>query len=65
MVLGAYWPGWLIERFFYESIGLPYTAIVDAFDRSAPPLQKATMRDLIERRITKACATTMVWAALR
>ncbi|RDX47440.1 hypothetical protein OH76DRAFT_1385246 [Lentinus brumalis] len=53
MVLGAYWPGWLIERFFYESIGLPYTAIVDAFDRSAPPLQKATMRDLIERRITK------------
>ncbi|KAI0695107.1 Mak10 subunit, NatC N-terminal acetyltransferase-domain-containing protein [Cerioporus squamosus] len=53
MVLGVHWPGWLIERFFYESIGLPYTVIRDAFDRSAPPLQKVTMRDVIERRITK------------
>ena len=54
IVLGAHWPGWLVDRFFYESIGLSYTTIVDAFDRSAPPMQKATMRDVIERRITKA-----------
>ncbi|RPD55689.1 hypothetical protein L226DRAFT_540104 [Lentinus tigrinus ALCF2SS1-7] len=53
MVLGAHWPSWLVDRFFYESIGLSYTTILDAFHRSAPPMQKATMRDVIERRITK------------
>ena len=42
-----------MEQFFYETIGLPYSAIIEAFERSKPSPEIATMRDVIERRIIK------------
>lgn len=46
---------WLVDQFFYETIGVPYHDIFRAFERSAPPIQMASMRDIIERRIHKVC----------
>ncbi|KAM5542815.1 hypothetical protein V8D89_003776 [Ganoderma adspersum] len=53
LVLVTHRPSWLIEQFFLETIGLPYSTIIEAFERSAPSPQVATMRDVIERRIIK------------
>ncbi|KAH9915240.1 Mak10 subunit, NatC N-terminal acetyltransferase-domain-containing protein [Epithele typhae] len=52
-VLGSHRTTWLLERYFYEALGTPYSTILAAFERSAPYMQKATMRDVIERRIVK------------
>ncbi|KAI0738031.1 Mak10 subunit, NatC N-terminal acetyltransferase-domain-containing protein [Daedaleopsis nitida] len=53
LVLGSHRATWLVEHFFYETIGIPYSTILECFDKSAPEAQQATMRDVIERRITK------------
>ena len=42
-----------MNQFFQETIGLPYSTILRCFEESAPADQQATMRDVIERRITK------------
>lgn len=42
-----------MEQFYYETIGQPYSAIIEAFERSMPSPEVATMRDVIERRIVK------------
>ncbi|KAI0648442.1 Mak10-domain-containing protein [Trametes meyenii] len=53
LVLGAYPPRWLVDRFFQESIGLSYDSILDALERSMPESQMASLQDVIERRIVK------------
>ncbi|KAI0668348.1 Mak10-domain-containing protein [Trametes maxima] len=53
LVLGAYPPRWLVDRFFQESMGLSYDSILDALERSAPEPQMVSLRDVIERRITR------------
>lgn len=53
LVIGQYAPTWLMEQFYYETIGQPYSAIIEAFERSMPSPEVATMRDVIERRIVK------------
>ncbi|KAI1791577.1 Mak10 subunit, NatC N-terminal acetyltransferase-domain-containing protein [Ganoderma leucocontextum] len=53
LVLGTYRPTWLMDQFFYETIGLPYSTIIEAFERSTPSCQVATMRDIVETRIIK------------
>ena len=44
---------WLVEQFFYETIGLSYLDILSAFERSAPPTQMVSLQEVIERRIHK------------
>ena len=53
LVLVTHRPLWLVEQFFLETIALPYSTIIEAFERSTPSPQVATMRDVIERRIIK------------
>ncbi|KAI0355145.1 Mak10-domain-containing protein [Trametes cingulata] len=52
-VLGMHPPIWLIEQFFQETIGISYSTILRALERSAPQTQLASMQDVVERRITK------------
>ncbi len=42
-----------MEQFFYETIGQPYSTIIDALERSMSSLEVATMRDIIDRQIIK------------
>ncbi|KAI0657175.1 Mak10-domain-containing protein [Cubamyces menziesii] len=52
-VLGSHQLGWLVEHFYEETIGIPYTTILKAIERSTPQPEMASMRDVIERRIIK------------
>ena len=54
VVLGTHKQIWLVEQFFYETMGLSYANVLQYFEQSAPAMQQATMRDVIERRISKA-----------
>ena len=54
VVLGTHKQIWLVEQFFYETMGLSYATVLQSFEQSAPAMQQATMRDVIERRISKA-----------
>ena len=53
LVLGTHRPTRLVEQFFHETLGIPYPAILQAFERSGPANPPASMRDVIERRIIK------------
>ena len=52
-MLGSHQLGWLVEHFYEETIGIPYTTILKAIERSTPQPEMASMRDVIERRIIK------------
>ncbi|KAI0806725.1 Mak10 subunit, NatC N-terminal acetyltransferase-domain-containing protein [Fomes fomentarius] len=53
LILGTHRSIWLVGQFFYDTIGLSYSTILQHLVASAPANQQATMRDVIERRITK------------
>ncbi|TBU40247.1 Mak10 subunit, NatC N-terminal acetyltransferase-domain-containing protein [Dichomitus squalens] len=53
LVFGTYRPTRLVEQFFYETIGIPYPAITQAFKRSGPANPPASMQDVVERRIIR------------
>ncbi|KAI0713691.1 Mak10 subunit, NatC N-terminal acetyltransferase-domain-containing protein [Earliella scabrosa] len=53
VILGTHKQIWLVEQFFYETMGLSYATILQYFDQSAPAMQQAAMRDVIKRRISK------------
>ena len=64
LVLVTHRPLWLVEQFFLETIGLPYSTIIEAFERSTPSPQVATMRDVIERRIIKVRQYDIIFLSL-
>ncbi|OJT02029.1 N-alpha-acetyltransferase, 35 NatC auxiliary subunit [Trametes pubescens] len=53
IVLGEFSPTWLVERFFEETIGYPYTFVRRALEHNAPHIQPASTHETIERRIMK------------